>query len=211
MYIKFKVEDIEIELGGFDHAFDVKPLVDATVNAVTDIFKTEKVKELHDVIERFAEDDNHETEYTVLSFRTIEDAQEILNGTRTGKITKKLCDAIKRLVKDDDYAINDTVSCDSYDYTKTSFRTLEDAQKILNDMRFGIKQNGYCSVANYNMLMGFKFDPEDFNYGWTNLDDVRVERKQFSPLSDRSYYLFPYKLTLPNPVKITKKQTEVYE
>ena len=58
MYIKFKVEDIEIELGGFDHAFDVDPFVNATVDAVTYIFKTGKVKELHDVIERFGEDDD---------------------------------------------------------------------------------------------------------------------------------------------------------
>ena len=167
MYIKFKVENIEIELGGFDNTFDVKPLVNDTVNAVTDIFLTGKVKELRD--------------------------------------------AIERLEEDDDYGSNDTVSCNSYNYVKTSFRTIENAQTILNEMRSAIKQNGYCSVANYNMLIGLKADQEDFNYGWTNLDYASVERKQFDPLADRSYYLSPYKLVLPNPVKITKKQTEVYE
>ena len=94
----------------------------------------------------------------------------------------------------------------NYKYSKIFFRTMEDAHKIAVIMRKEIKRDGYCSVGKYFELCGQKTKPEDFNWGWTNLDNVCAKQDRIEESKD--HYIFSYILELPNPVKITKKQTD---
>ena len=87
-----------------------------------------------------------------------------------------------------------------YRYCKIRFKTAEDAKTVVKAMRTAIDQNGYCSVGRYLELSGGKTIPEDFNYGWTNLNQALL---QFVDDDD-----YPYRLVLPDPEKLDEEEND---
>ena len=91
-----------------------------------------------------------------------------------------------------------------YDYAIVRFKTIEDAQRTLNNMRAVIQNTGACTVGKYLDFAGAgsKTIAEDYNYGWTNLTSVRVQNT-----GDPE---FPWRMVLPNPIALQKPNSEIY-
>lgn len=85
-----------------------------------------------------------------------------------------------------------------YEFCKMRFKTIEDAKKVAKEMRTAIDQNGYCSVGRYLELSGGKTIPEDFNHGWTDLNQALV---QFVDDDD-----YPYRLVFPEPKELDEDE-----
>lgn len=89
-----------------------------------------------------------------------------------------------------------------YDYSIIRFRTVEDAQDVLNRMRSVISNTGQVSVGKYLEFSGAATIPEDFNYGWTNLSNVYV-----TDTGDREY---PWRMVLPPTLVLHQTGTRKY-
>lgn len=89
-----------------------------------------------------------------------------------------------------------------YDYSVVRFKTIQDAQRVLNNMRVVLQNSGQCSVAKYLEFAGAKTIPEDNNYGWINLTTVKLENT-----GDPQY---PYRMVLPNPIALPKQNEAFY-
>ena len=89
-----------------------------------------------------------------------------------------------------------------YDYSVVRFKTVADAQRVLNNMRVVLSNSGQCSVGKYLEFAGAKTIPEDFNYGWLNLTTVKLEQT-----GDPQY---PFRMVLPNPIALPKQNDSIY-
>ena len=89
-----------------------------------------------------------------------------------------------------------------YDYSIVRFKTVQDAQRVLNNMRVVLQNTGQCSVGKYLEFAGAKTIPEDFNYGWVNLTTVKLENT-----GDQQY---PFRMVLPNPIALPKQSDSLY-
>lgn len=87
-----------------------------------------------------------------------------------------------------------------YEFCKIRYKNAEDAEAVVKAMRTAIEQNGYCSVGRYLELSGGKAIPEDFNHGWTNLNQALIQL-----VNDNVY---PYRLELPEPEKLDEEENE---
>lgn len=87
-----------------------------------------------------------------------------------------------------------------YEFCKIKYKTAEDAEAVVKAMRTAIEQNGYCSVGRYLELSGGKTIPEDFNHGWTNLNQALIQL-----VGDNVY---PYRLELPEPEELYEEENE---
>lgn len=87
-----------------------------------------------------------------------------------------------------------------YEFCKIKYKTAEDAETVVKAMRTAIEQNGYCSVGRYLEFSGGKTIPEDFNHGWTNLNQAFVQL-----VGDNVY---PYRLELPEPEELDEEENE---
>ena len=89
-----------------------------------------------------------------------------------------------------------------YDYNTVKFRSIDDATMTLNNMRAIIQSTGYVTIGWYMEFTGNNTNPEDFNYGWTNLTTVSLQRT-----GDEMY---PYKMLLPSPMPIKSQFDKIY-
>lgn len=89
-----------------------------------------------------------------------------------------------------------------YDFSEVRFRTQQDAQNVVNNMRAVLNNTGRVSVATYLQFAGAKTIPEDFNYGWTKLENVYVQET-----NDRDY---PYRMVLPAAQALTSVGQRYY-
>ncbi len=87
-----------------------------------------------------------------------------------------------------------------YDYSDVRFKSIQDAQTVLNNMRSVLQNTGMVSVGAYLNFANAKTIPEDFNYGWTNLTKVSVQNT-----GDANY---PYRMILPAPIAIRSQNNE---
>ena len=83
-----------------------------------------------------------------------------------------------------------------YEYADVRFRSLQDAENVVNNMRAVVASTGSCSVGKYLDFANARTMPEDFNYGWTNLNNVNAE--------DTGDPAYPIRLVLPPTVALTK-------
>lgn len=90
----------------------------------------------------------------------------------------------------------------TYDYNMIRYRTIEEAQGVLNNMRGVIQNSGSCSIGKYMDFLGEKTLPEDYNWGWTNLSTVKLQKT-----GDPN---FPYRMVLPTPAPIQKPSSDIY-
>lgn len=89
-----------------------------------------------------------------------------------------------------------------YDYAVVKFRSIDDATRVLNNMRAIIQNTGRVSVGQYLDLANARTTPEDFNYGWTSLTTVSLQNT-----GDPNY---PYRMLLPTPVAFATKTDNIY-
>lgn len=87
-----------------------------------------------------------------------------------------------------------------YDYSDVRFKSVQDAQTVLNNMRAVLQNSGTVSVGMYLQFANASTLPEDFNYGWTNLTKVSLQNT-----GDREY---PYRMILPTPVAIRSQRND---
>lgn len=67
------------------------------------------------------------------------------------------------------------------------FETEDDAWEKIVELQDIASSNGFCTVADFKHVMGSGAFEGDREYGWTNLDDVSVERGKYG-----------YYMVLPN-------------
>lgn len=85
-----------------------------------------------------------------------------------------------------------------YDYAKICFASVDDARRVVEQMREIIRVNRFVTIARYMELTQTNPLPQDYNWCWTNLDKVGI-----GYTNDRN---FPYYLQLPNPVPCDSQQ-----
>ena len=89
-----------------------------------------------------------------------------------------------------------------YDFSEVRFRTQQDAQNVVNNMRASINNTGSVSVGKYLEFANAKTIPEDYNYGWTKLESVYVQET-----GDQQY---PYRMVLPPAMALTNRGNRIY-
>lgn len=89
-----------------------------------------------------------------------------------------------------------------YEYADVRWKSAEEARKVLNDLRSVIRNNGYVSVGTYLQYAQVKTIPEDFNYGWNNLDNILLE--------DTGELPYRYRMVLPSPLPIRSQRRDMY-
>ena len=78
--------------------------------------------------------------------------------------------------------------------TDISFKDVEDASFVLNELRDRIRENGYVSVYTMYRLSKIDCDRTRTEYGWRNLDTAVIVKR-----SDGYYYL-----NMPRPEYLRK-------
>lgn len=89
---------------------------------------------------------------------------------------------------DDRYYRSETAN-----FKNVKFKNRGDAERILTKMEDIIYKNRFVSILDFYDITGQHSNPTDDNYGWTNLDRVKVERLR----SDNGYII-----RFPSPMPI---------
>lgn len=89
-----------------------------------------------------------------------------------------------------------------YDYSEVRFRSQKDVQDVVRNLRAVIRTQGKVSVGKYLEFTNNRTIPNDYSYGWTQLDnDVYIQET-----GDTEY---PYRLVLP-PVMALRNNDRIY-
>lgn len=89
-----------------------------------------------------------------------------------------------------------------YDYSEVRFRSQKDVQDVVRNLRAVIHTQGKVSVGKYLEFTNNRTIPNDYSYGWTQLDnDVYMQET-----GDPEY---PYRLVLP-PVVALRNNDRIY-
>ena len=89
-----------------------------------------------------------------------------------------------------------------YDYSEVRFRSQKDVQDVVRNLRAVIRTQGKVSVGKYLEFTNNRTIPNDYSYGWTQLDnDVYMQET-----GDPEY---PYRLVLP-PVVALRNNDRIY-
>lgn len=89
-----------------------------------------------------------------------------------------------------------------YDYSEVRFRSQKDVQDVVRNLRAVIRTQGKVSVGKYLEFTNNRTIPNDYSYGWTQLDnDVYMQET-----GDPEY---PYRLVLP-PVAALRNNDRIY-
>lgn len=89
-----------------------------------------------------------------------------------------------------------------YDYSEVRFRSQKDVQDVVRNLRAVIRTQGKVSVGKYLEFTNNRTIPNDYSYGWTQLDnDVYMQET-----GDTEY---PYRLVLP-PVMALRNNDRIY-
>lgn len=91
-----------------------------------------------------------------------------------------------------------------YDYSEVRFRSIQDAQNVVNNMRAVLNNTGRCSVGKYLEFANAKTLAEDYNYGWLRLDNNSVYAQE---TGDPNY---PYRIVLPPAMVLPQKSERHY-
>ena len=62
------------------------------------------------------------------------------------------------------------------EYDEIIFRTISDAEAVLDELYDLLKKNDYVSLKDFYDISGYKSSVFDDNWGWDNLDGVRPKR-----------------------------------